>query len=125
VQEDNKKCEIMEKMKKILTTLVLVLCIVGVSLVTIADPANAAEMSAYEKNIRLNPIGTVGEDFVAVQPGGDLAYQCQKFCQKKQECVAIYFSEDTPARCYYYRHYGFILVDATGYNTSFKIWTEY
>ena len=115
----------MEKMKKILAVLVLVLCLVGVSFVTMADVANAAEMSAYEKNIRLNPIGTVGEDFVAVYPGGDLAEQCKKFCLKKQECVAIYFSEYTPARCYYYRHYGFILVDATGDNTSFKIWTEY
>jgi len=111
-------------MKKILATLVLVLFVVGVSFVTMADVANATEMSAYEKNIKLDPLGTAPEDMVPVQPGGDLAKQCTTYCLRNQECVAIYFREDTPARCYYYRNYGFSLVDERGYNTSFKIWTN-
>ncbi|WP_293069079.1 hypothetical protein [Okeania sp. SIO2B3] len=81
-------------------------------------------MSAYEEDIKLEALGTASEDFVAVQQGRDLAKQCQSFCLKKQECVAIYYDEGTPARCYYYRNYGFSLKNATGSNTTFKIWTK-
>ena len=98
------------------------LFIVGVFLVTMAGVANATEMSSYESGVRLSPLGTAPEEFVAVQPGRDLARQCSSFCLEKQTCVAIYYSDDTPARCYYYNSYGFSLRPVRGYNTTFKIW---
>jgi len=115
--------QVLKAFKK-LTKILTVLLIVGTCVMAMADASYATEMSAYEKSVRLNPIGTLGEDFVAVRPGGDLAEQCSRFCLEKETCVAIYYSEDTPARCYYYRHYGFSLIDASGYNTTFKIWTK-
>ncbi|NER36357.1 MAG: hypothetical protein F6J93_20645 [Oscillatoria sp. SIO1A7] len=102
---------------------VLVLFLVGVSIVTMADVANATEMSAYEHDMKLAPLGTAKEEFVAVRPGGDMEELCESFCLDKETCAAIYYREGE-SRCYFYNSYGFSLKPATGYNTTFKIWTK-
>ncbi len=114
--------EVLKAFKK-LTKILTVLFIVGTCVMTMADVSYATEMSAYEKSMKLAPLGTAREDFVAVRPGGNLAEQCERFCLSENTCVAIYYREGE-SRCYYYKNYGFSLKDATGYNTTFKIWTE-
>ncbi|MBP0022161.1 MAG: hypothetical protein J7647_31970 [Cyanobacteria bacterium SBLK] len=100
-----------------------ILFVVGVCVVMMAGVANATEMSKYEGDMKLAPLGTAPEEFVAVRPGGNIKAQCQSFCIEKQSCVAIYFREGE-SRCYYYNNYGFSLKSATGYDTTFKIWTD-
>lgn len=113
----------MERMKNILVAWVLVLCVVGVGFVTMADVANATEMSAYEQDMKLDPLGAAKEEYVAVRPGGNLPVQCESYCLDNPLCVAIYYREGE-SKCYYYSSYGFSLENATGYGTTFKIWTE-
>ena len=108
---------------KQLTKILTVLLIVGICSMTMADVSYATEMSAYEHDMKLAPLGTAPEEFVAVRPGSDLARQCETFCLDKQTCVAIYYREGE-SRCYYYNNYGFSLKSATGYNATFKIWTK-
>jgi len=112
----------MEKMKKILVGCLLVLFVVGVGFVTMADVANATEMSAYQENMKLNPLGAK-QEYVAVRPGGDIEAQCESYCLDNPLCVAIYYREGE-SKCYYYSSYGFSLYNATGYGSTFKIWTN-
>ena len=100
-----------------------VLFIVSVCVVTMADIANATEMSAEQTNMKLQPENTANEKFVVVRPGGNMAELCKSFCLDKESCVAIYYREGDN-KYFFYNSYLFLLKDATGFNTTFKIWTK-